>query len=81
MGKKEQIGKLFNFLKIKGHLENPWGMNKNLSVALFRGIASGRCSRRSQGNLGLLHEAMGEGGRKEDGKLKQETRGGQSART
>lgn len=56
-------------------------MNKNLSVALFRGIVSGRRSRRSQGDLGLLHEVMGEGGRKEDGELKQETRGGQSART
>lgn len=81
MGKKEQTGKLSNFLKIKGHLENSWGMNKNLSVALFRGIVSGRRSRRSQGDLGLLHEVMGEGGRKEDGELKQETRGGQSART
>lgn len=80
MGKEEQIGKLFNFLKIKGHLKDPWGMNKNLSVALFRGIASGRRSRRSQGDLGLLHKAMGEGGRKDD-ELKQETRGGQSART
>lgn len=40
-------------------------MNKNLSVALFRGIVSGRRSRRSQGDLGLLHEVMGEGeGRK-----------------
>lgn len=55
--------------------------NEQKSVALFRGIASGRRSRRSQGDLGLLHEAIGEGGRKEDGELKQETRGGQSVRT
>lgn len=54
-------------------------MNKNISVALFSGIASDRWSRRSQG-LGLLHEAREEGGRKEDDELKQETRGGQSAR-
>lgn len=42
-------------------------MNKNISVALFSGIASGRWGRRSQGDLGLFHEAREEGGRKEDG--------------